>query len=102
MNRNSRTQRSMPSRLNAVGETKWIGVRLVRKKPRMSATPCRGSDIEYLLDVLGGREDGAVGASGARDLKRERKAFVAEPHRDRARRKAREIGVIEERPPVVV
>ena len=41
---NPRTQRSIPSRLNAVGPTKKIGCALVRKKVRISGIPLSPRD----------------------------------------------------------
>ena len=38
-----RTHRSMPSRLNAVGDTKYTGISLVRKNLRISETPRSGA-----------------------------------------------------------
>ena len=57
--------------------------------------------MEHLLDELRGREHGAVGAARAGDLQGNGQALVTEAHGDRAGREAGEIGVEQERAPVV-
>src|SRR2546425_10121378 len=62
MNLNVRTQRSIPSRLNAVALTKYTGVCVVRKKLRIAGIPVRG----FVWTTRLGADEGGDGRPGVR------------------------------------
>src|SRR5438477_12855138 len=60
MNLNVRTQRSIPSRLNAVALTKYTGACVVRKKLRIAGIPVRG----FVWTTRLGPDGAIVGSRG--------------------------------------
>src|SRR5437867_1196587 len=66
MNLKVRTQRSIPSRLNAVALTKYTGVCVVRKKLRIAGTPVRG----FVWTTKPGADGAVVGCPGGRGSRR--------------------------------
>src|SRR5438132_13634843 len=66
MNLNVRTQRSIPSRLNAVALTKYTGACVVRKKLRIAGIPVRG----FVWTTRLGPDGAIVWGPGARSSSR--------------------------------
>src|SRR5213593_4136636 len=96
MNLNVRTQRSIPSRLNAVALTKYTGVCVVRKKLRIAGIPVKGL---VLTDSRGpdGPADRAPGVPGC-DRNTRARATMIKTRTPRIHHRAVTFGTVHPRP----